>query len=168
MANGLKMPLVDGLYGDWDTVGRWFTEAESTFDKFGDEPMKECAELFYERLISNIESQAFSWKPLNQMYLNRKKILGLDSRTLIATSNYISGIEIKEEGSVGGRLGVYVGPSPDKTHVSGLSMNVIGGIHEYGTSDGRIPARPHYRPTWEEVRNDCRNIWLKHFRNFGK
>lgn len=164
----LNMPLVKGLYGEWDTVGRWLTEAESTFEKFGEEPMRECAELVYDRLISNIESQKFSWAPLSQAYLNRKVMLGLDTRTLIATSNYISGIEIQDSIGVGGRLAMFVGPSPGATHVSGLSMNVIGGIHEYGTSDGRIPARPHYRPTWEECRNECRNIWLKHFRSFGK
>lgn len=164
----LNMPTVDGLYGDWDKVGIWLTEAEETFDKFGDVPMRECAELVHDRLISNIESQKFSWTPLTQAYLKRKSELGLDTRTLIATSNYISGIEISEDVGFGGRVGVFVGPSPGATHISGLSMNVIGGIHEYGTSDGRIPARPHYRPTWEECRNECRNIWLKHFRKFGR
>ena len=95
-------------------------------------------------------------------------MLGLDTRMLIATSNYISGIEINESISVGGRMATFVGPSPSVIHVSGLPMNVVGGIHEYGSSDGRIPARPHYRPTWEEVRNECRAIWLRHYSSFGK
>lgn len=27
---------------------------------------------------------------------------------------------------------------------------MIGSVHEYGTKDGRIPARPHWRPTFDE------------------
>lgn len=159
----LNMPLVKGLFGDWEKVGHWFSEAEKTFDEFGEEPMKECAELYMEKLVENIESQSLSFAPLTQAYLNRKIALGLDKRTLIATSNYVSSIEIRSTGSIGGRMSMFVGPS-EGTHVSGLPMNAIAAIHEYGTSDGRIPARPHYRPTWEQTRNECRNIWLRHFR----
>ena len=168
MGRRIKLPRVDGLYGDWEKVGRWFTESEKTFNKFGDKPMKDCAELFRNRLITKIKGQNFSWQPLNEKFLQRKKMLGLDTRMLIATSNYISGIEVNESTSVGGKIAIFVGPSPSIIHVSGLPMNVIGGIHEYGSSDGKIPSRPHYRPTWEEVRNECRNIWLKHYRNFGR
>lgn len=162
----LNMKLVKPLFGDWEKVGHWFSQAESSFEKFGNDPMRECAELYKKTLISNIEGQSLAFAPLSQAYLARKAALGLDTRILIAKSSYIGSIEIREMGSFGGRMAMYVGPN-ESTHYSGLPMTAIASIHEYGASNG-IPARPHYRPTWEQVRSQCRNIWLKHFRaSFG-
>lgn len=156
------------LYGDWDKVGRWLNAKATTIDKFGVEPLKECAELYYDNIKKCIEEQKVEWASLNEVYLQKKIALGLDERILIATGSYLDGIIIGEvTGRMKSKVSIFVGANPQAIHApSGLPMSYLGAIHEYGTRDGRIPARPHYRPAWLMSRNDCRNIWLRHFREY--
>lgn len=156
------------LIGDWERAGRILNEKMNTFHLIGDEPLQECAELYLETLKKNIDSQALKWEPLKEEYLKRKKSLGLDTRTLISTGSYLGSLRVHEVKTGGiDKKSVFVGGSKfDKHEPSGLSMSDMGAILEYGTKDGRIPARPHYRPTWQEVLPQCRNIWLKAGRDF--
>lgn len=163
----LNMPLRDGLFGDWEKCGRWFTEKSKTMDKFGNAPMLECAEYFIRNLKENIENQSFSWAPLSAAYLQYKKEAGLGTLTLIETRSYLEGLKVSTVEKTSNGYRVFAGADPDAIHdPSGLPMAYLGSIHEYGTRDGRIPARPHIRPTWERCRVECRNIWLRHFREY--
>jgi hypothetical protein len=169
MPNRSSMPLKKGLFGDWEKVGRYLNEKATTFDKFGIEPMLECAELYYEALTNGIRNQEFHFAPLSEAYRSRKASRGYGSLILIATGSYIEGMKISDVEERGDLKSVFVGADPNATHEpSGLPMSYLGAIHEYGTRDGRIPARPHYRPAWLKVRSQCRNIWLRHFREYAR
>lgn len=147
--------------GDWETVGKTLKMLQKTFDKVGDEPLKKCGELYLNLLKSKIEGQSLPWTPLSQYYLEYKIKKGLDTRVLIATGDYLSQLKVQEvKGSSKGKQ-LFVGASPNDIHKpSGLSMEKIAQILEYGRADGKMPARPHFRPSWEEARPKCKAIWL--------
>lgn len=155
------------LMGGWDVVGRTFNEMQRTIDKVGDEPMKQCAEAYLEKLKSKMAGQEFPWTPLSASYVAYKKKKGLDSRMLIATGEYLEKLKVGKSKGTSKGASLFVGADPSDIHTpSGLSMEKIAGIMEYGSSNGNIPARPHFRPTWEEMRPVCRNMWLKVGRDF--
>lgn len=157
------------LFGDWEKVGRWLNEKSSTYDKWGPEAMEECAKLYYKNLTEGIQNQKFDWVSLSEAYARHKQALGYPALILIATGSYLSGIKINKITDRGGNMkSIFVGADNEAIHEpSGLPMAYLGGIHEYGSRDGRIPARPHYRPAWELSRNDCKKIWLRHFRDYA-
>jgi hypothetical protein len=157
------------LFGDWEKAGRWLTEKKSTFKTWGDEPLKECADLYYKNLINGIQNQKFKWKKLSTVYLQRKIANGYPALILIATGSYIDGIKIHKATNSKNEHSMFVGADNEAIHEpSGLPMSYLGAIHEYGTRDGRIPARPHYRPAWEKTRNQARKIWLRSFNKYGR
>lgn len=159
------MPLRKGLFGDWERVGRWFNEKETTYDNWGLAPMLECAEFYIDTLKKSIKGQTFDWTPLSSAYLSKKMASGYGSNILINTGSYVDGLKVTAVKKSSKTYSVFAGASPDDIHTpSGLPMGYLGAIHEYGTRDGRIPARPHHRPTWERCRAQCRNIWLRTFR----
>jgi len=135
-----------------ERVGRMLTQVKDNYKIIGNQIVDTNAEIYYEELMRVINSQNFT--PLNPEYKARKGLLGLDTRILIATSEYLSNIQIR-------RVNMYLGGSVAARHVgvdsttrhSGtkLTMSDLALIHEYGTSDGRIPPRPHYSKAWENV-----------------
>lgn len=157
------------MFGDWDKVGRWLNEKKSTYERWGADAMEECTKLYYKNLTEGIQKQQFNWAPLTQAYLERKIKMGYPALMLIATGDYLAGIKIQEMVDRKGLKSIFVGADNEAIHEpSGLPMSYLGAIHEYGTRDGKIPARPHYRPAWELSRNECKRIWLRHFREYAK
>lgn len=165
----LNMKMANGMFGDWEVVGRWLNEKHKTFTDWGDEPMIKCAELYLKTIKQGIESQSFDWPPLSKQYLKMKIKAGYGTNILINTRSYLNGIVMTEMVKKKKTRSIFVGANPNAMHEpSGLPMSYIGAIHEYGTRNGRIPARPHYRPAWQSCRHTCRNIWLRHFRTWGR
>jgi len=113
----------------------------------------------------------FQHVSLNEEYLERKVAEGLDPRPLIATGFYIGHIEVQERKRKGARFWV-VTPARVKHRPSGVWLRVLAGWLEFGTPEsspgGRMPARPHWRPTalvvrrkWERLPKDIRVEALK-------
>jgi len=103
------------------------------------------AQEFHDDLVGKIERQEFHHIPLKPGYREAKIKAGLDPRILIATGDYISGIQVEDT-----LRGTAVGLSNTAMHNSGLTFSRIGKVHEYGVN--HIPARPHWRPTVEIFR----------------
>ena len=102
--------------------------------KFAREAVRELKEV--------IRKQKYDWEPLTEGYAKYKERKGLDKRILIATGDYVKrGIVMRVSSGF-----VFVGPKEGTHEPSGLPYEVLAKIHEYGTKDGRIPARPLYRP----------------------
>lgn len=144
-----------------DRVGKILTQYKENYSKIGNEIVDSNAKIFYDKLISNIESQSISWKPLNPQYKERKGLLGLDTRVLIATGEYLSSIQIRRVYKGNNKTQRHVGVDSRATHKGGLKMSELAIIMEYGTSDGRIPARSHYSKTWEQVLPEIRKNTLE-------
>lgn len=148
------------IKGDVDRVGRVLNQVKGNYNIIGNQIVDSNAEIFYEALIKNIEEQGIEWKPLNPEYQAKKGLLGLDTRILIATGEYLSNIQIRSIYKTG-KVTRHVGVDSRTIHTSsGLKMSDLAIIHEYGTSDGRVPARPHYSTTWDEVREKIRDNTL--------
>ena len=144
------------ITGDVQRVGRMLNQVKSNYNIIGNEIVDSNAEIYYEALISNIESQKIQWKPLNPEYKERKGLLGLDTRILIATGEYLSNVQIRSIYKTG-KATRHVGVDSRTIHSqSKLKMSDLAIIQEYGSSDGRIPARGHYSKTWEQVRDKIR------------
>lgn len=117
------------------------------------------------RLRQVILAQELDWEPLSERWLKYKIKKGWDTRILRATGAYVNSIQPRKVSKH-----VYkVAPSNRKTK-SGATLHQIGSYLEYGTvnADGsmRMPARPHWRPVWEEFLREQGEIvaeMKKHF-----
>lgn len=166
MSRGTSCQIVYTGKENLQRVGRILTQMKSNYKVIGNEIVDTNAEMYYDALIETIESQNFA--PLSPEYRKRKGLLGLDTRILIATGEYMSSIRIKRVNAYGsGNVAArHVGVDEGQRHSgTNLSMGDLAIIHEYGTSDGRIPARPHYSKAWDtiypQIRNNTLNIARK-------
>jgi hypothetical protein len=127
--------------------------AKRYFDKitrrYFDEGSKEAylflveeAYRFKSELIRAIEEQSIDWPPLSPGYKSYKRKKGLDPRMLIATRRLINSFIVRQDLM---NLRVIVMVDPNAHYEGNLSVAFIDKILEYGTMDGRIPARPHWR-----------------------
>ena len=133
-----------------ERVGHMLTQVRNNYKIIGNQIVDSNSEIFYEELINTIEEQDFP--PLSDKYVARKGLLGLDTRILIATSEYLSSIQIRQVKGIQGKTARHVGVDSNKKHKSsGLPMSELALIMEYGTSDGRIPPRPHYSKAWNKA-----------------
>lgn len=101
-----------------------------------------------------IREQRYKWQPLSRDYLASKERRGLDPRIYIATGFFLSNIKIWEDGA-----GIHVGFEPDAVHTpSGLKLNVLARILEFGSAKARIPARPLWRPAISAIRRRQKDL----------
>lgn len=107
---------------------------------------KDMAEEFADDLKAIITRQLIAWVPLNPKYVQRKRLLGLDPRILIATGRYVSSIQPIPQPDGSWVVGV---PNESLRAGSKYTLQDLARWLEYGTQ--KMPARPHWRP--------ARNIW---------
>lgn len=119
-----------------------------------DERIKKLADSAAKRVRKLIRSQAENWEPLNEDYEAFKKRTGLDTRKLIASKEYIESIVATKVGTCQYR----VGPSLKKKHSSGLPLWKLARMLEYGNVATNLPARPHYRPVLDQVKEELKDI----------
>jgi len=125
-------------------VGIFAKHAKLAADEF----VYEVAKEFQDYLIDVIETQRYKWKPLSFDYKRRKWLQGLDERIYIATGFFVDSITIWEDKS-----GVHVGFLPGLVHEpSGLQIEVLARILEFGSAKAQIPARPLWRPAISAIR----------------
>lgn len=153
------------VFGAWDEVGLLLT-AKKEYQQIGDEYLEKSAEMYQKELYNLIDTQGYRWKKLSDVYLAMKKRKNLDTRTLIATGEYLESIEVGDVDNVNGKRYIYVGVSPNAIHTSGIKMQALAEIHEYGSRDGKIPPRPHYRPAWTKVRPKIKQMWRDAFMEY--
>lgn len=92
-------------------------------------------------LQTRIRMQRFDHEPLNEDYRRWKAGHGYDDRILIQTSQYLDSMRYWRLPNGDYMIGVR--PS---IHHSGLPMDVLARIHEFGSAAAHIPARAHWRP----------------------
>ena len=101
-----------------------------------------------EYITQVIYSQQYNWKKLSPKYLEWKRKKGLDQRTLIATGDYVAQIQVRKIGRGTGQQTVVGVPTArgKNVHYSGYTYTKLANLHEFGSKDHVLPARPHWRP----------------------
>lgn len=111
----------------------------------------------------------FNLHPLSPRTFLIKKKQKLDTRILIATGDYLRGIVVRRREEPGKGVFYVITVVNRKHHESNLTLQKIAKIHEYGTGEytvrwgnsdvtTKIPARPHWRPAWEEAKTIVENM----------
>jgi len=101
-----------------------------------------------EWLVEKIERQEFNHTPLSPVTRARKSATGGDPRILIDKRDYLDAIRVLPMGPRKWQVGIKRGAKNQK----GSDLATIGMVHEYGSA--RVPARPHWRPTYERAAED--------------
>lgn len=156
--------------------------------------IRRIAELFREEIVERIQNQNVMNMggvahgrprrfdtPLHPFTLKEKREKGQDLRTMIASGEYINSIQVLETRVGKGRYTYTVGIAADAQHSSGIMMQRLQRIQEYGavipvtpkmraylhyrglhlrkdTNQIIIPARPHWMPTWMHFRRHYKGL----------
>ena len=115
---------------------------------------KYLAEIIRTEFSNAIDDQRFKrwWPPLNMNYLRYKRVHHLSMKTWKATGLLQKSIVAKRRA-----ISYYVGVDPNKRYRNGAKVIDIAACMEYGTS--RMPARPLFRPIFEDIRKNVKNYW---------
>lgn len=118
--------------------------------------VNEEADDFKDR-IERQDFTSFVQIPLAPATIERKKLLKLDLRTMIATKTYIRGIKVFRTARPGVvRYKIGFAPNARARDADGnvidLTLNELAMIHEHGAVNGNIPARPHWAPHLQDMR----------------
>jgi hypothetical protein len=113
----------------------------------------------------HISKQDLGWVPLAPATLTKKITADpkQSENILIATSTYFQSITswvTDDTAWAGVRRGV-------RTKDGEVELGLLAAVHEFGSDDGRIPARPLWKPTFEEttVWHAKNNQPVMHFAN---
>lgn len=114
---------------------------------------EDIAEEFKETIIENIKTNKYKFK-LKQSTIDRKG----SSTPLIDSGELLDAIYREET-----MVSVEDTPRED----SGLTNKELAMVHEYGTKDKHIPARPIWRKTYKDFKGSARNR-IKNFLDSGE
>lgn len=114
---------------------------------------EDIAEEFKETIIENIKTNKYKFK-LKQSTIDRKG----SSTPLIDSGELLDAIYREET-----MVSVEDTPRED----SGLTNKELAMVHEYGTKDKHIPARPIWRKTYRDFKGSARNR-IKNFLDSGE
>lgn len=107
------------------------------------------------------ERKPYKHLPLAKRTIRNKIGRDEDARKLLATGDYIEGIEVRRFDVPG--IGVMWGVGmADRDHEpSGLPLVVIAKILEGGSAKAKVPARPHWRTAWRNIKRRIREKGLE-------
>lgn len=154
--------------GDWAKVANLVANMQKELEAAREMSLKRWG-LKAERVAKlHISTQDLGWKALDPKYLATKVRKGLSENILVATSSYFQSIT-----SYVDKETVYAGVKKDVKNKDGEVIADIAKLHEYGSDGGKLPARPLWRPTYEEViewhfkENMPEKYFLKAIRSYG-
>lgn len=103
------------------------------------------AHLLRRTIVMGIRKQApggETFEPLAPETIKRKG----SSKALIDHGDLIRSVNVKE---IGGGIAYFVGVHKEARSADGKSLANIAEVHEFGTRNKRIPARPYLRPSFK-------------------
>jgi hypothetical protein len=92
-------------------------------------------------------------RALTQKWIERKAEDSLDGRKLLATGDYVRGIEVKKGAQAAAGVYYYVRPADRKHAPSGIPLSRLARVHEFGSRKHKIPPRKHWAPAIRDVKN---------------
>ena len=135
------------------------------------EGVRAYAEDERDAFVEKIELQAFpsfqrilypeSGTNLSPQWLERKERAGADLRTMIATRWYLDHIRVftRKARRKGEPTRIRIGFHPRvqardlEGKIQDITLSRVALYNEYGSLDGRLPARPHWRPHFGGMRS---------------
>lgn len=139
------------LTGDWNRLRQVLNEASPKLKSASRRTIGRQLKKIEARVLGHLDSQDLDWPELSESHARRKERQGLSPDTLRATNQMYSNITTVQESSFEGAVGVKRGV---KTN-DGEEVTDIALIHEQPENDGKvIPARPLWKPTFEELKPD--------------
>ena len=163
------------LTGDWNKVQRLLGRLASRIKAEMSKTTAESLQLIEKTAVSHIDKQDLPWRPLSRAYAiykkrtrsgkwRRKRLKGgktnprsLSEKILVATGTYRQAITSYQTGIYSGEVGV----SRHERYDDGGKVVNIGTVHEMGTRDRRIPARPLWDPTAKEIEEEITKNFLR-------
>lgn len=113
-----------------------------------DKVMKEAAFKMERIMVLHIQNQDLDHEPLTARYLSRKIAEGYSENILIRTGTALETIRVmqidKDSYFVGWPRGIKEKDGEEEV------FNIMA-VHEFGSNDGTIPARPVVQPSLEEL-----------------
>lgn len=131
-----------GKFGDWENVERQLSEIGRNFTREMERTTDKLGHLFVGIIVRHFEAQDLPWKTLNEKYQRAKVMAGYSEQILIRTATLMNNINYQKLDAFTGYVGV-IRKEPRKGYD-------LAWIHEFGTRDGRVPARPYMRPSARE------------------
>jgi hypothetical protein len=135
--HGSLMPLADKLLG---------------LDKRLTEVMKVAAFKLERIIVLHIQDQDLPWKDIDKKYKARKIREGFSEKILIRTGTALETVRVIKIDE----NNYFVGWPRGVQHKRGGEIVQIMAVHEYGSNDGTIEARPVVAPSVKELRK-----WLE-------
>ena len=133
--------------GEWERVGRLVNDLGPNIKKSQEMSLMRWG-LKAERIAKeHISHQDLGWPALKPATLTRKISAGYSENILIETSMYFQSITswVSDDTAwCGVQRGV-------RTKDGNVELGMVASVHEFGSSDGTIPARPLWKPTFMEA-----------------
>ena len=123
-------------------------ELDRSLPEINDAMARNAAFYYRRKIKEKIDAQPENWEPLSKDYLKEKKRKGYDHRIWIARGILRRHLKVVKFGHANYAVTI----PPDATYPEGVSIRKVMLINEFGTLDGRVPARPLLRPTRDEVK----------------
>ena len=142
---------MSNLFGDWNKVNRFMRTMNPRFVAAMSKATSDNLALAERTVVHHLRNQDLRWKRLNRDYLKRKRRLGLSEKTLIATGTYFKNITSVKDSPFEGAVGVLRTAKNRK----GGSVANLAKVHEFGTRNKRIPKRPLWEPSTEEIADEA-------------
>jgi len=142
------------LHGNWSGVIRKLETMERELDAELRQTTAQAAQLVESTAVGHLRNQDLGWTGLKAAYLARKKTArgkgsrSLSEKILIATGTYFQSITSYVEGLVA-FVGVKRGVARE---ADGTDVLNLARIHEEGAPNANIPARPLWKPTFDECK----------------
>lgn len=163
------------LTGDWNKVQRLLSGLASKIKAEMGKTTAESLQLIEKTAVGHIDKQDLPWPPLSRAYARYKERTrsgkwrrrrsktgranprSLSEKTLIATGAYRQAITSYQTSVYSGEVGV----SRHEAYDDGEKIVNIAAVHEMGTRDKRIPARPLWEPTAKELEEKITKNFLR-------
>lgn len=133
--------------GDWERVGNLVANINKEMVAARDLSLKRFGLKVEAVAKGHMSSQDLGWTPLKPLTVARKLSKGQSEDILIATSTYFQSITSWVDGDsvmAGVKKAAY--SDDGKTELADIAA-----VHEFGSKSGKLPARPLWTPTFEEV-----------------
>ena len=153
------------LTGSWAEVERLLGDLGSRLRAEAGKATAENLQLIEKTVVRHLDRQDLPWPPLSPAYRRYKERTrsprwrqrrlrsgrsnprSLSEKTLIATGAMRNAITSYQTGPYSGEVGI----SRQESYAAGEKLVNVAWVHERGSRDKTIPARPLWEPTAEEL-----------------
>lgn len=97
--------------------------------------------------------RSFILNPINKSYKKWKESIGLDGRVMISTAQYVDSITVIPVEHARYEVGIHdnIAARDHKGNPVGITLKVLGAVHEYGSQAAHVPPRPHWADGFQEA-----------------